>query len=603
MLADYFLHKDVKYAAYLTCRASHEYLTVSSVLMSEGIRMAVGRIDQDTMSLERLLCQWDAAVGVILDGACRHTQDVLIDASESMLFDAAHAWLVLSDETDARALLEDLKLSVDADVVVASYCDDGYCLTDVFNFGRIQGNHLELKQLGTWKMNTGLDISLPGFKYYDRWDFHNLTLRAVSVIRGLPEKFDEKMLSEPGYTDGVVAMTKISSALLNLLKEMHNFRFNYTIVGRWIGKPQYNSTPTVTNTLFWREQDISSTSTRLFPTWMDWMDAFFPSVTELETKFYYIIPDKGVGDYENRFLTPMSHGVWWCSAAAGVVCALVLVAAAATEGRPEPGSYGIFSVLAAGFQQDYVDGEQSLEDNPSQSRKLSLLVVGLTSMLLYNYYTSSVVSWLLNAAAPTLNSLDGLIKSDFELIFEDIGYTRGWLATPGFFYYSGIKNEKEDELRLKKVTNARRTVPLLLSVEEGIELVRTGRYAYHTEPYTASQAISRTFVDKELCALGGLQVITPAPVYIMGQKRSPYKQFFVWSMMRLLERGHVKATRARVGGNVPPCSGRNPRALSLGQSAPAFLLLAEAMMLAVLMLAAEILWHRFEKRTVNIKQR
>lgn len=49
-------------------------------------------------------------------------------------------------------------------------------------------------------------------------------------------------------------------------------------------------------------------------------------------------------------------------------------------------------------------------------------------MLLYNYYTSSVVSWLLNAAAPTLNSLDGLIKSDFELIFEDIGYTRGWLA-------------------------------------------------------------------------------------------------------------------------------------------------------------------------------
>lgn len=61
-------------------------------------------------------------------------------------------------------------------------------------------------------------------------------------------------------------------------------------------------------------------------------------------------------------------------------------------------------------------------------RKLALLVVGLTSMLLYNYYTSSVVSWLLNAAAPTLNSLDGLIKSDFELIFEDIGYTRGWLA-------------------------------------------------------------------------------------------------------------------------------------------------------------------------------
>lgn len=48
-------------------------------------------------------------------------------------------------------------------------------------------------------------------------------------------------------------------------------------------------------------------------------------------------------------------------------------------------------------------------------------------MLLYNYYTSAVVSWLLNAAAPSIANLDGLINSDFELIFEDIGYTRGWL--------------------------------------------------------------------------------------------------------------------------------------------------------------------------------
>lgn len=54
-------------------------------------------------------------------------------------------------------------------------------------------------------------------------------------------------------------------------------------------------------------------------------------------------------------------------------------------------------------------------------------MVGLTSMLLYNYYTSSVVSWLLNAAAPSIANMDALINSDLELIFEDIGYTRGWL--------------------------------------------------------------------------------------------------------------------------------------------------------------------------------
>lgn len=60
-------------------------------------------------------------------------------------------------------------------------------------------------------------------------------------------------------------------------------------------------------------------------------------------------------------------------------------------------------------------------------RRATLLVVGLTSLVLYTFYTSSVVSWLLNAVPPTIASLDGLIQSDLELVFEDVGYTRSWL--------------------------------------------------------------------------------------------------------------------------------------------------------------------------------
>lgn len=73
--------------------------------------------------------------------------------------------------------------------------------------------------------------------------------------------------------------------------------------------------------------------------------------TSFRTKFYYIIPDKGVGDYENQFLTPMSSGVWWCSLASGLVCAFVLAAAAVLEKRPEPGLYAFFSVFATSCQQ------------------------------------------------------------------------------------------------------------------------------------------------------------------------------------------------------------------------------------------------------------
>ncbi|KAL4711183.1 hypothetical protein ACJJTC_011791 [Scirpophaga incertulas] len=222
-----------------------------------------------------------------------------------------------------------------------------------------------------------------------------------------------------------------------------------------------------------------------------------------------------------------------------------------------------------------------------------MLVVGMTSMLLYNYYTSSVVSWLLNAAVPSIDSIDGLAASDLELVFENIGYAKQWLDNPGFYYFAGYKNPKEDALRDKKVTGVQKTTPLLQPAEAGIELIRRGAYAYHTEPYTASQVIARKFEERELCALGSLQMMPPSQVYIMGQKRSPYGRFFIWSMMRLSERGHTQAARRRVGGRMPACSGRTPRALALGQAAPAFALLAQLAVLATVALVAELLWHRW----------
>ncbi|KOB66858.1 putative chemosensory ionotropic receptor IR1 [Operophtera brumata] len=436
----------------------------------------------------------------------------VFQASKSKFLDAEHIWLVLTkNKNDTLQYIEDkfqhLNLSIDADVAVANRNGDDYTLLDVFNFGRIQGNHLEIGSLGSWSTNNGLSLAYKGFKYYRRWNFHNLTLRAVSVVVDQPEEFKPELLSDNGYTPGIAAMTKITSQLLNLLKESHNFRFNYTLAGRWIGSPERNTTLAVTNSLLWEEQDVSSTCARIFPQWLEWVDVCFPPTTNLQTKFYYIMPDKGVGDYENQFLTPMSEG-----------------------------------------------------------RKMTLLVVGLTSMLLYNYYTSSVVSWLLNAATPSIDGLDGLINSDLELIFEDIGYSRGWLD---------------------KVTRAKRTVNILQPIGAGVELIRSGEYAYHTEPYTASQAISRTFSEDELCELGSLQMMKPANVYIMVQKRSPYKQFLVWSLMRLAERGHIGASRLRFAGTMPACSGRRPRALALGQAAPAFLLLLQLTILSVILLVAE----------------
>nr|QIJ45778.1 ionotropic receptor [Glyphodes pyloalis] len=599
LAVDYFTFKDIKYICYFSCENSYNNKLTANNFLNKNLRVSVTNIE-GSWDLGTVLKQWNVGVGVVLDASCNDSNVVLEEASKLSMLDATHSWLVIGDVTGAGVddMYGRLDLSVDADVVVVHKYGGGYQLTDVFNFGRVQGNPLEKHRLADWTRDGGLKVKDNRFKYYRRWDFHNLTLRAVTVVLGNPESFYPEMLLDMGYNPGVAAMTKVAAQLLQILKEKHNFRFNYTVASRWIGEPAKNSTLTVTNSLYWREQDIACTMARIFPKWLDWVDIFFPPGYTLQTKFYYLISDTGVGEYENRFLAPMSVGVWRCACAAGAVCALVLAAAACAERRPAPASFALFSILAAVSQQAYEDGVQLLNERfSSQGRRATLLVIGLTSMLLYNYYTSSVVSWLLNAAAPNIATMDGLIGSDLELLFEDVGYARGWIANPGFFYFSGYKNVKEDELREKKVTHAKRTKDLFQSPTDGIDLVRRGGYAFNTEPYTAGKVISKTFEDSELCKLGSLQMMQPAPVYIMAQKRGPYGQFFTWSLMRLSERGHYKVCRARVGGGMPTCSGRTPRALALGQAAPAFLLFAVLILLSLFVLALEILWHKIaEKR-------
>ncbi|CAH2220305.1 jg24639, partial [Pararge aegeria aegeria] len=189
--------------------------------------------------------------------------------------------------------------------------------------------------------------------------------------------------------------------------------YNYTVVDRWVGD-YVKEHKAATNALYFREQDITPVL-RLIPHHFDRYDVAAPAVSFIETRFYYRIPSQGVGKFENQFLRPLSPATWWCVIGVCGLCSFVLLLSAVVEQRPINvyyWYYSIFSVLALICQQ---------------SRKMTILVTGLSCLLIYNYYTSSVVSWLLNGPPPSINSLWELIDSPLQPIFEDVGYTYSWL--------------------------------------------------------------------------------------------------------------------------------------------------------------------------------
>ncbi|CAH2038057.1 unnamed protein product, partial [Iphiclides podalirius] len=218
--------------------------------------------------------------------------------------------------------------------------------------------------------------------------------------------------------------------------------------------------------------------------------------------------------------------------------------------------------------------------------KMTILVTGASCVLIYNYYTSSVVSWLLSGPPPSINSLRELLESPLELIFEDIGYTRSWLQMPDY-YYNKRNAKVENELRQKKVFNKKKGAPLLVPIGRGIEMVKAGGYAYHTEVDSANNVISRTFTQNELCELGSLQSMEETHLYACLQKDSPYKEFFAWSLLRLLERGIISCIQKRTKATDVSCEGSSPRPLALGGAAPAFILLFAGFVLSLAVMVIE----------------
>ncbi|XP_037298953.1 ionotropic receptor 75a [Manduca sexta] len=617
---DYFLYRNVKLICVLDCEVNIGITKFTKTANSHRMLVTAADVGQlNSSRVEQCLDQTLFPVGVVLSAGCPETENTILlvryfQASQKMLFNGNHLWLIIesNNEVDKNNItksndtlspnvgyLETLNISVDADITVASkIVSSEYILYEVFNFGKIQGGDLIINRAGSWNLQLHMDVDINGYKYYRRWDFQQWQMRMIFVMSPIPKKLNPKVLTERTPTPGLTTVTKTSAMSLHVIAEIHNFRFKYTMADRWIGTFETNSTRVVANSLYFREQDVSPILRHQLYLYGK-VDFINPSLTYIETKYYYRIPTKGPGKFQNQFLRPLSKGVWACLAAVSALCIVLLLMSSLLERRPSSAQYAVFSVIASICQQFFEDVDIGNSTRSSAARKLTILVTGLSCVLVYNYYTSSVVSWLLNGPPPSITSLQELMDSPLELLFEDVGYTRSWLQTPNYYY--NRRNAKiESELRAKKVFKRSSSSKLLVPLEEGIAMVKAGGYAYHTEPGRANEIISRMFTQRELCELGTLQSMEKTNLVPGVQTQSPYKEFLVWSTARLVERGVVSCVQRRAASPSVQCDGSSPRALALGGAAPAFILLASGYGLATLIMFVERLIYSRLQNQINV---
>ncbi|XP_038212018.1 ionotropic receptor 75a-like [Zerene cesonia] len=526
--------------------------------------------------------------GIIVKTDCHLFEEIMIKASENKRLGSNYKWLIINDDRDGLTsnsmdenVFSKLNLSINADVTIARREGSDFKLEEVYNFGKIQGGRVVRNEIGFWSLENGLFMRR-GYKYLRRFYFEGIHLRLMIVYQGIPEEFKPEIILERELATGISIVTQASGMILNEVASIHNIKFKYSICDRWVGDYKRESPYAVTNALHFGDIDITPIL-RFLPYHFEYYDVIHQPVTHVEARYFYRIPTTGVGKFENQFLTPFTTGVWWCVVAVVSLCGLGLLLSAMLEQRPLALHYAFFSVVALTCQQFFEDVNEGAVKRNSTARKLTVLVTGVSCVLIFNYYTSSVVSWLLNGPPPSINSLWELMDSSLEPIFEDVGYTRSWLQLPDY-YYNKKTVDAEDALK-KKIKKRGKIV--LTSPAEGVEMVRTGAYAFHCETNSANKYIAKTFTPKELCDLDSLPSIDKTPLHTAVQKNSPYREFFVWSYARITEQGIINLVHSRTNSRDMKCEGSSPRALALGGASPAFLLLALGYLLGTIIMLFE----------------
>lgn len=287
--------------------------------------------------------------------------------------------------------------------------------------------------------------------------------------------------------------------------------------------------------------------------------------------------------FRNIFLQPLSPWVWHLIVILVlVVSILITTMMGLIKKKTQIVSFPRAFVITIGIlcQQGFIENIQK------QSVRVTFFVTIMFSLIIYQFYSSFIVSSLLTSPPKTLSTVRKLIDSHLKVGIEDIAYNIDFFQT--------TTDKVALELFKKKIERNNNFFP----VEEGLCLMQKGGFAFHVDTSYGYQLIREMMTEDEICELHEMLLFPIRPLYQTVAKDSPYREFFIVNLQRLRENGIMNYHRRRWSAAKPKCvkSITKIKAVDMGQASVIFILLAVAVLVSFLVLFGEIVHFKMTKR-------
>ncbi|XP_051858386.1 ionotropic receptor 75a [Drosophila albomicans] len=547
-----------------------------------------------------------ARAAVIVNTECEGSSRLLREASVGRYFNKTYQWLLwgIGQNIDDLLPLELDYVGPNAQLTYVNRTVDGYCLWDIHSKGRQLKSSLEVHLIAMLGNNQNKLLTfqnifeLQSIKY--RSQFNGLVLRGASVIDQediVTNEQIEAILSRHTKDAGVAAFIKYHYELLSLLRDRFNFTVNFRNSRGWAGR--------LGNTTFRlgllgiimrNEADIAASGAFNRINRFAEFDTIHQS-WKFETAFLFrFTPDLDTHGKSGNFLAPFSGQVWFFTLATLLVINIIwflleYINKRWQGGRRKP-SLCRSSWTERSLHTFGAVCQQGMEPIPSDVPSRSVVVtIFLFSVVMYNYYTSSVVGGLLSSSDQGPATVDQIISSPLKISFEDIGYYK--------VLFRESSSPVVTRLIKRKLSSSRGPSEMGVygHIEDAIPYLKSGGFAFHCEVVDAYPIIAELFDANEICDLR--EVSGLMEVEIMNwivHKNSQYTELFRTAMCNAREAGLIERILRQRQMKKPTCQSLyTVYPVSISGVTSAFFTLLSGILLALLALGVEILWFKWRK--------
>ncbi|KAI8041633.1 hypothetical protein M5D96_005898 [Drosophila gunungcola] len=445
-------------------------------------------------------------------------------------------------------------LSLNADVTyVSRQEEDVFTLYDVYN----KGSHLGGKLNITIDQSLQCNQSRCQVKYYlsdlhlrtrlqHRLDLSSVTFRLAALVSVLPIDSSEEELLEflnSERDSHMDSFSRIGYRLILHTQELLGFKLHYIWLDTWSVQDAYGGAIGM----------LTNESVELCTS------PFVPSWNRLH--YVHLMTEQAQFRAAAVFLEPFMPSVWFAFAGLLIFAGVLL---------------WLIFLLERHWMQRCLDFIPSLLSSCLISGRLAFIAVMLTSFLMYNYYTSIVVSTLLGSPVRSnIRTIQQLADSSLDVGFDKVPFTKTYL----------VSSPRPDirSLYKQKVESRRDPNSVWLSPEVGVIKVRDQPgFVYTSEASFMYHFVEKHYLPREISDLNEIKLRPESAVY---------------GVVRMLESGIIsKQSRFFSKSKLETFSNSFVIQVGMEYAAPLFISLLVAYFLVLLILILELGWARFVKK-------